>query len=134
MIVFHCLVILHHLLSKLLSLYSIDDIKNKIKSKRRLVFSLPLSTSSSSTPSSTSLLVIDLGFIVAKKKVAREARTEAVNCVAATVNGECRSANADVIIVDAGVIVETRNPAQKKHLHSKEIGLDWIGWDKIVKE
>ena len=46
-------------------------------------------------------------FVAAKKKVAGEARTEAVNCVAAAAaNGECRSANAadaDVIIVGAGV-------------------------------
>ena len=119
--------------------------------QRRLSFPLPLPTSSS-TPSSMSLAVIDLksmavhkighllglgyssvavaldqyalgaivvlifalivaiySFIAAKKKVAGEARIEAVNCVvavAATTNGECRSANvadADLIIVGASV-------------------------------
>nr|XP_023872649.1 squalene monooxygenase-like [Quercus suber]POE85634.1 squalene monooxygenase [Quercus suber] len=53
------------------------------------------------------LVVAIYSFVAAKKKVAGEARTEAVNCVAAAAaNGECRSANAadaDVIIVGAGV-------------------------------
>lgn len=62
--------------------------------------------------SAFALVVAIYSFVAAKKKVAGEARTEAVNCVAAATatataaNGECRSANAadaDVIIVGAGV-------------------------------
>ncbi|KAK9997205.1 hypothetical protein SO802_021891 [Lithocarpus litseifolius] len=55
------------------------------------------------------LVVAIYSFFIAKKKVVGEARTKAVNCVAAaaaTINEECRSANAanaNVIIVGAGV-------------------------------
>ena len=56
------------------------------------------------------LVIAIYSFIIVKKKVTREAQTEAVNCVAAAVtaatNGECRSANAadaDVIIVGADI-------------------------------
>uniref|UniRef100_A0A7N2LJW2 Uncharacterized protein n=1 Tax=Quercus lobata TaxID=97700 RepID=A0A7N2LJW2_QUELO len=55
------------------------------------------------------LVIAIYSLVATKKKVVGEARTEVVNCIAAAVaaNGECRSANAadaDVIIVDAGVI------------------------------
>ena len=57
------------------------------------------------------LVIAIYSFVVVKKKVTGEARTEAVNCIAtaaAAANGECRSANAtnadaDGIIVDFGV-------------------------------
>ena len=57
------------------------------------------------------LVVAIYSFVAAKKKVAGEVRTKAVNCIAAVAvvvaaNGECRSANTvgvDVIIVSAGV-------------------------------
>ena len=55
------------------------------------------------------LVVVIYSFVAAKKKVVGEARTKAVNCIAATIapaNGECRSANAadaDVIIVGASI-------------------------------
>ena len=56
------------------------------------------------------LVVAIYSFVAAKKKVAGEARTEVVNCVAAVAvaaNGECRFANTagdDVIIIGAGVV------------------------------
>ena len=56
------------------------------------------------------LVIAIYSFVVTKKKVTREARTEAVNYIAtaAAANGECRSANAadvvtDVIIAGSGV-------------------------------
>ena len=56
------------------------------------------------------LVIVIYSFVAAKKKVTREARTEAVNYIAtvAAANRECRSVNAadvdtDVIIVGSGV-------------------------------
>nr|POE81600.1 metalloendoproteinase 1-mmp [Quercus suber] len=59
------------------------------------------------------LVVAIYSFVAAKKKVAGEERTKAMNCViaaTAATNGECRSANvsdADIFIVGAGVACST---------------------------
>nr|POE92018.1 hypothetical protein CFP56_32656 [Quercus suber] len=56
------------------------------------------------------LVVAIYSFVTAKKKVAGEAQIEAVNYITMAVaasNGECRSTNADVIIVDVGVAGST---------------------------